>query len=140
VRLADLYPTLLSAALGADAGLDLGNRDARDLLAPGAADAQSVPLLATLGANPSPRLGIVRDGFKLILTLEDGVWSSRLYRQGDESVDLAAPALHVAARLREQLWELRQLRGSGVVAPYLEMSEQALQNLEALGYVVEPEE
>lgn len=135
VRLSDLHTTLLSAVLASPPAPD---GDTRDLLAPGAERESSIPLLTTLEANPERRIGIVADGYKLILTLRDGVWSSRLHPLGDESVDLAAPAPQVAARLREQLWSLYERRRSETEAPLLPLSEESRRNLEALGYVDAP--
>lgn len=140
VRLADLYPTLLSAALGAEAPAPAEGAGARDLLAPGAERRASLPLLATLRQNFEPRLGIVADDFKLILTLQDGVWTPRLYRRGQEEVDLAAPAPQVVARLRQRIFDLHALRDSGEAAPLVPLGEEAAGHLEALGYVVGPEE
>ncbi|MGH0032333.1 MAG: sulfatase [Myxococcota bacterium] len=136
-RLADLHPTLLGALLDAPPT----SPDAtRDLLAPEAAQGASVPLLTTLAVYPHRRLGIVADGYKLILTLRSGVWTSRLHRRGDESIDLAAPAPHVASALRERVWALRDERTAAAAAPLRPVDEQERRQLEALGYTAEPAE
>ena len=137
VRLADLYPTLASALLDLSPAPDL---DARDLLAPDAERSDSVPLLTTLRVHREPRFGIVADGYKLILTLRDGIWAPRLYRRAREDVDLAAAAPQLATRLRDRAWELREQRDSGEQAPFQPLDPERIRNLEALGYVGESPE
>jgi arylsulfatase len=134
--LLDLLPTLLQSVLG-DAPPD--DLPGRDLLAAGAERNDSVPLLSTLASYRDRRLGIVADGYKLILTKRNDVWRPQLFRQGREDVDLAAPAPHVTAELRSRLWELRSRYDRGVIAPLLEVTEQERSNLEALGYADPPE-
>jgi arylsulfatase A-like enzyme len=131
--LVDLLPTLL-ARLGEPVPGDLAGRD---LLAAGAEERDSVPLLSTLGSYRARRFGIVVDGYKLILTLRNDVWIAQLFRQGREQVDLAAPAPQLTARLRAQLRELRNRYDRGVIAPILEISDQERRDLEKLGYVHE---
>jgi hypothetical protein len=138
VRLADLYPTLLAAVSAGPASDAASAGDARDLLAPGAAQIESVPLLTTLEAYPHRRLGIVTEGYKLILTQRDGVWSPRLFRQGREDVDLAAPAPQVASQLRDRLWDLHDVRKSDTAARLLPIDDEQRKQLEALGYAPEP--
>ena len=135
--LVDLRPTLLAALTG-ESPTD-GARG-RNLLAEGAAATDSVPLLSTLFAYRLRRHGIVSEGYKLILTYEGDIWSSTLHRLGHESVDLAAPAPQVAARLREQLRELRDSLDGGVAASSRQLSEKEQRELEALGYLHGPDE
>ena len=52
------------------------------LLAPDARHGVSVPYLDTLNAYRSRRLGLVEDGYKLILTQRAGTWYAELYRRG----------------------------------------------------------
>jgi arylsulfatase len=132
--LVDLRPTLLSAALG-EPWPDPGQ--GRDLLRPDADRTDSVPLLSTLFAYRLQRHGIVSEGYKLILTYEDDIWSSRLHRLGNEDVDLAAPAPQVASRLREQLRELRDQLDARVPEQARSLSEQERRELQALGYLQE---
>ena len=134
--LVDLFPTLLAAATGSPPDPALPGRD---LLAEGAESRDSVPLLSTLSAYSKRRLGIVADGYKLILTRTNDVWHPQLFRRGHEEVDLAAPAPQVTARLREQLWALRDRHHAGELAPIRRISEQQRRQLEALGYVEAPE-
>ena len=134
VSLVDLRPTLLARLLGETPPSELAGRD---LLAPGAEEHDSVPLLSTLGSYRARRYGIVVDGYKLILTRRNDVWLAQLFRQGHEQLDLAAPAPQLTARLRAQLRELRSRYDRGVVAPLLAVSEQERRDLEALGYVHE---
>jgi arylsulfatase len=128
--LLDLLPTLLGAVLGETAPEGLTGRD---LLAPGADAHDSVPLLATLSSYRERRLGIVADGYKLILTRRNDVWQPQLFRRGHEDVDLAAPAPQVTAALREKLWAQRA-RSDGEVAPLREVTPTERAQLEALGY------
>jgi arylsulfatase len=133
--LVDVFPTLLAAVLGTPPDPALPGRD---LLAEDAASRDSVPLLSTLSAYSKRRLGIVADGYKLILTRTNDVWQPQLFRLGHEDVDLAAPAPQVTSRLREQLWSLRDRYDAGALAPVRQISERQRQQLEALGYVEAP--
>jgi arylsulfatase A-like enzyme len=133
--LVDVFPTLVAAVLGTPPDPALPGRD---LLAEGAESRDSVPLLSTLSAYSKRRLGIVADGYKLILTRRDDVWQPQLFRLGHEDVDLAAPAPQVTSRLREQLWSLRDRYDAGALAPVRQISERQRQQLEALGYVEAP--
>jgi arylsulfatase len=133
--LVDVLPTVLAAVLGAPPDPALPGRN---LLAEGAEARDSVPLLSTLSAYPKRRLGIVADGYKLILTRRNDVWHPQLFRRGHEEVDLAAPAPQVTSRLREQLWSLRERYDVGELAPIRKITEQQRGQLEALGYVDAP--
>jgi len=132
--LVDLRPTLLAALVGEAPAEDASGRD---LLAPGAERRDSVPLLATLFAYRLQRQGIVSDGYKLILTHEDGIWSSALYRLGSEGVDLTAPAPQIAARLREQLRERSEQLDRHLAERPRSLNERERRELEALGYLHE---
>jgi arylsulfatase A-like enzyme len=133
VSLLDLYPTLLHQLGDAPPG----KRPGRDLLAPGAEQTDSVPYLDTLSYGATRRSGLVAEGFKLILTWQDGAWRSRLFRRGHEDVDLSAPAATLAARLRSRLGELQQatLRGQRPEQRQ-ELAPDERARLEALGYGV----
>jgi arylsulfatase A-like enzyme len=133
VSLLDLYPTLLRQLGDAPPG----KRPGRDLLAPGAEQTDSVPYLDTLSYGATRRSGLVAEGFKLILTWQDGAWRSRLFRRGHEDVDLSAPAATLAARLRSRLGELQQatLRGQRPEQRQ-ELAPDERARLEALGYGV----
>jgi arylsulfatase A-like enzyme len=134
VSLVDLRPTLLAALADLPPAHDTRGRD---LLASGAEAGESVPLLSTLFAYRLPRHGIVSGGYRLILTHEDDIWTPSLHRLGDESVDLAAPAPQVAARLREQLRELRDELDRQLPERPRALSERERRELEALGYLHE---
>ena len=131
VSLLDLYPTLLRQ-LGVP---EAGGASGRDLLAPGAEQTDSVPYLDTLSYGPMQRSGLVAEGYKLILTWQDGVWRARLFRRGHEQVDLSAPAAELAARLRARLGGLQQQM---LLARRPEQIQQLMPveraRLEALGY------
>lgn len=132
VSLVDLRPTLLAALTGEAPAADARGRD---LLAPGADRRDSVPLLSTLFAYRLQRHGIVSGGYKLILTREGDIWSSSLYRLGDERVDLAAPAPQLTARLREDLRRLRDELDHDLPEQPRDLDERERRELEALGYV-----
>jgi len=134
VSLLDLYPTLLRQV----AEPPPGDRPGRDLLAPGAEQTDSVPYLDTLSYGATRRAGIVAEGYKLILTWQDGAWRSRLFRRGREDVDLSAPAPAVGARMRSLLGELQQnsLRGQRPEQRQ-QLSPEERARLEALGYGVD---
>jgi arylsulfatase len=134
--LADLQRTLTRWV--GEAPLD-DIRVGRDLLSPDAPQQTSVPLLSTLAAYPAPRWGIVSDDYKLILTLDGDIWSAELYRLGNEEVNLAAPAASVAARLRQELKALRERYDRGAPEQATPLTEERRAQLEALGYLHEPE-
>jgi arylsulfatase A-like enzyme len=131
VCLVDVFPTLHALLLDAPPADVSG----RDLLAPGAADTPSVPYMETLTGSPEPRLGVVEDGFKLILTWSDERWLATLYRLGHEDIDLAAPAPQVTQRLRARLDALRQRYDRGVPERRQQLSPEEVDQLRALGYV-----
>ena len=131
VSLVDLYPTLLRRLVGEAQGALPG----RDLLAQGAASTDSVPYLDTLAYGPTRRTGLVAEGYKLILSLGDGVWHSRLFRRGQEDVDLAAPAGQVTEHLRERLAQVQQSAEQGVRGERpQQLTPEERARLEALGY------
>jgi arylsulfatase A-like enzyme len=134
VSLVDLYPTLL-ARLGAGAASD--GLPGRDLLAAGASERESTPYLDTLSYGATRRTGLVAEGYKLILTWQDGSWRARLFRRGDEDVDLAAPAPQVATRLRERLIALHdESERSRRAETQQPLTDEERARLEALGYGV----
>jgi len=129
VSLRDVRPTLLAKFADVTPGPATG----RDLLAPGARDAESEPYMATLGAGSKRRYGIVSGGYKFVVSEGDGVFHGRLHRLGREDVDLSASAPQVAADLRQRLQELRRgLRRSEETVQAL--SEEDRERLRALGY------
>jgi arylsulfatase len=140
--LVDVVPTLL-ALLGGEAGeggppaagAAAAARPGRDLLAPGAAGAASVPYLATLGGATTLRHGIVAGDFKLVLSARDGVWDASLVRRASEAVELAAAAPQVAAELRARLAGLRSHYASGRPEQRQELTPEDRERLRALGYV-----
>jgi len=132
VSLADVFPTIVSLVLGEQAPRAYPGRD---LFAADAAERASTPYLDTLNAYRERRLGLVEDGYKLILTHRDGQWHAELFRQGRETVDLSAPAPQVVARLRERLDALRVRYDRGAPERREEFSEEEEEALRALGYL-----
>ena len=130
VSLVDLFPTL--AAL---AGAGRTDTSGRDLLAAGASARDSVPYLATLGAAPEPRYGIVADDYKLILTHRDDLWRSQLHRRGRDQIDLSAPAPQIARRLRGELAALRRRFVGAGREHRQQLTPEEEQGLHALGYL-----
>jgi arylsulfatase len=148
VALVDVLPTLLAlvgagGATGAPSGGGEGGAGAaaaaappgRDLLAPGASQAASVPYLATLGGSTVVRHGVVEGDYKLVLSERDGVWDARLVRRGREQVDLAPAAPQIAAQLRERLAELRARHATGREELRQEFSPEERERLRSLGYL-----
>jgi arylsulfatase len=129
VSLRDVHPTLIARLTGVKAPPGAG----RDLLAPGAAETESEPYMATLGAGPQRRFAIVADGYKLITAERDGVFDSRLFRVGREDVDLSPAAPQLVADLRSRL---AKLRDGLAAAPETvqDLSEADRDRLRALGY------
>jgi arylsulfatase len=103
--LLDLHATLLRLATGRPP--DPG-RPGRDLLAAGAAERASPVYLATLGGSNATRFGWIEAGYKYVVTFRDGVWQGQLFRLGDDTLDLAAPAPQIAATQRERLAAFRE--------------------------------
>jgi arylsulfatase A-like enzyme len=135
VAAVDLFPTVLGA-LGASGGEH--PPFGRDLLAAGAEASPSVAYLATLGAGSVRRFGIVDGDYKFIVSLHDGVWDGMLFRRGNESVNLAAPAPQVASSFRARLSEFRaRLKSRSEIRQQL--SSEDLARLRALGYVDLPQ-
>ena len=99
-----------------------------------------MPYLATLGGAAEPRVGLVEDGYKLILTWRGDLWSAQLYRSGHEDLDLSAPAPQVARRLRARLDELRRRYARDVEERRQEFSRDEEAMLRALGYLETPSE
>jgi arylsulfatase A-like enzyme len=127
----DLHATLRALA---GAAAPAPGAAGRDLLAPGAADGASRVYLATLGGADTPRYGWIADGYKYVVAFRDDVWSGQLFRLGDDSVDLAAPAPQLAAALREQLASFRERLPRPEPAVRQELSAQDRERLRALGY------
>lgn len=136
VSLADLFPTIVALVLGEQAPRAYPGRN---LFAPDAAEQTSTPYLDTLSAFRERRLGLVEDGYKLILTHRDGQWYAELFQQGRESLDLSAPAPQVVARLRTRLDALRDRYDRGAPERREDFSEEEEAALRALGYL-EPAE
>jgi len=132
VSLVDLTPTLTRLLLQSTSP---PGGPGRNLLAADASSHDSVPYLATLGASPEPRIGLVEDGYKLILTWRGDLWSAQLYRSGHEEVDLSAPAPQVARRLRARIDGLRQSYDRDIEEQRQEFSEAEEAALRALGYL-----
>jgi arylsulfatase len=132
VSLVDVVPTLSRLLLGIAPPAD---GPGRDLFAPDASVENSVPYMATFGGGPEPQIGLVEDGYKLILSWRDGIWSAQLYRSGNEELDLSTPAPQVVRRLRARLVSLRQRYDRGVEERRQEFSEEEKAMLRALGYL-----
>jgi len=130
--LVDVRRTLL--ALAGVPAPDAAERG-RDLLAPGAEQTASRPLLATLGGSAVARYGIVDGEFKYVVEERDGAWRGRLHPRGDDALDLSAPAPHVAARLRGELEALLQSLPEPRAAAAQSLDEADRARLRALGYV-----
>src|SRR5262245_4285897 len=130
--LLDLHETLRRLATGA---APAAGARGRDLLAEGAADSPSSVYLATLGGSKERRYGWIEGGYKFVLLYRDDIWQGQLYKRGDDSIDLAAPAPQLAASLRERIASFRDAMPE--VEPVVRaepLSEDDRANLRALGY------
>lgn len=133
VAAVDLYPTVL-ALLGIEPP---GPARGRDLLAPGAASQPSTAYMATLGAGSVRRFALVEGDYKFIVSLEDDIWHGQLFRRGDESTNLAAPAPQIAGALRKRLAQVQselELR----TETHQDLTPEDLEALRALGYLDAP--
>jgi arylsulfatase A-like enzyme len=134
VALVDVFPTLTQAVLGSTPEPD---RAGRALLAEGGEAGSSVPYLAVLLGSQVHRFGVVDGEFKYLAELRGDAWNGRLLKRDDESVDLTAPAPHVAAAMRSKLEQLHQRYHRVARESRAELSPEDREKLEALGYAPE---
>lgn len=134
VSLLDLVPTLAERFdLRRPYGLT-----GRDLLAPDAAGEASEVYLATLRGSLRERVGLVRDGYKYILTKEeDGTLREELFGLGEEEENLEPADPARTARMRQRMREIREAISSTLPERRQEMSAEELAAFEALGYTGE---
>jgi len=132
--LVDLFPTLLRHLENLPPDSEAPGRD---LLAPDAHAANSLPYLATLRAGGPIRFGIVEDGYKFILTQRERGSTSELFRLGHEDRDLAPSEPERARRMREGLSDLRARLQHGRREMRQRLSDADRRNLRALGYIEE---
>lgn len=128
--LLDVSPTLLHLLGAAAAG-----GGGRDLLAPDAPSQASTVYLATLGGSTLPRIGVISDGHKLILTNEVGQWRPQLFALGAETEDVAGTETGVALRLQERIGAIRSSMERRGPAPPRTLTADQIEKLRALGYV-----
>ena len=134
--LLDLHATLLRLATAAAAD---PVSHGRDLLAPDAAKGSSRIYLATLGGAKEKSYGWIEDGYKFIITYRDDIWQGQLFRLGDDTIDLAAPAPQLAASLRERITAFHERMPQ--IEPVVRaepLSEDDRARLRALGYEAAP--
>jgi len=107
----------------------------RDLFAPGAEQAPSSVFMTTLRASSETRLGLVRDGYKYLVTLDQRgqIQSEALTRLGDESTKrpTSDPGL---ARLRSALRATIQRLGPSQPGRRQDIGDEERRTLDALGY------
>ncbi len=130
VSLVDLWPTLLHRVTGEEV-----DAPGRDLLAPGADEAESVPYLAALAGSRLPRFGIVEGDEKLVTVGEGAGWRARLTRVDEEDVDLSATLPERATALERRLRDFRAGLERRAPERRQPLSEDDRRKLEALGYV-----
>jgi hypothetical protein len=110
-----------------------------NLLAPrtGAVGERSLLLSTSLAAASQTRLGVVRDGFKLVRSQHSGRAQpeDRLYRLPDESTDVSREQLDIARRLRSEMTRL--LAGPRLEPEWRDQSPEQERALRALGYVAD---
>jgi arylsulfatase len=127
VGLHDLLPTL-APLLGAATPRGLSGRD---LFGPDAATTHSSVYLSTLSGAKTPRVGLVQQGHRLVLSRHDSEWRPRLHRLGsDEVVEDEALTTQLGNALTRLFSEL-PLRPPSYQS---DLSEADLADLRALGY------
>ena len=142
VSLVDMFPTLLTLALGREAAaLELAAGDfaapGRDLLSEEAGDplGERSLFMASLGGASVPRYGIVEGEYKLVLSSRDGVWNGQLVRREGEEVDLTAAAPQIVSALRSRLHAFREeVAAGGQPEVQQRLTPEDREKLRALGY------
>jgi arylsulfatase A-like enzyme len=125
VALLDLRSTLRGLL-----GLEVAD-PSRDLLADGNS---SQPYLSTLGVLEQRQRAIIAEGHKLVM--EEGPVRPRfrLYRLGEESLDLAASQPEIVARLKARLQSARQSFETDRRETRRDLSPEDREQLRVLGY------
>jgi arylsulfatase A-like enzyme len=131
VSLLDLVPTLAERfGLRTPAGLP-----GRDLLAPDADRSESEVYLATLRGSKLPRVGLVKDGYKYILTREeDGTMREELFSLGEEERDLGGGDPARLAEMRRRMQQIRERVANTVSERRQQMTDEELEAMDKLGY------
>ena len=125
--LVDLLPTLARLL-----GVELPDRHpGRDLLAPGAEQRPSTAYLAGLREASVPRFGLVKDGYRYLVSLEEDGPREQLWRIGTDG----PPSDDDAKELRRELASFRQSMLAAPAAREQTLSESDRQKLRALGYL-----
>ena len=103
--LTDIVPTLAPRfVLAAPSGIP-----GRDLLAPDAAVASPEIYMSTVGGSSLPRMGLVRDGHKYLITQRRArSFTENLFRLGEEDRDLAVEDAARLVRMRERSVEIQR--------------------------------
>jgi arylsulfatase len=130
--LVDLAPSLLAELTGEPTDR---SRPGRNLFAPGAQEEAGAAYLATLRGGRRTAFGLVAEGHKLVTSRERDGWDTRLFRAGDDDVDLSGAFAERSRALERRLQTLRSdLSGADEVRQ--ELSEVERERLRALGYLV----
>ncbi|MCP3982763.1 MAG: sulfatase [bacterium] len=132
VALADLYPTLLRAA---GVGTGESTPHVRDLLASGAENGVSNAYMASLGGSTVPRIGLVREGHKIVVTQRDGRAESELFALGAEDRDLSDSEPELLGRMMRDLDSIRGSLRQRPGSQQQDLSDSDREALRALGYL-----
>jgi arylsulfatase len=129
--LVDVLPSL-AALLGLEAGSELPGRD---LLAPGAS-ASGSPVWLTTGRHATvEREGLVREGYKYVVSGRGEEREERVYRIGGSYADERPVELDGLEDLRDAFEAMRAREGVARVEPPA-LDEETRERLDALGYRV----
>ena len=132
--LVDLFPTILSAVgIAAPPGLS-----GRDLLGEDARRDSTTPYMATLAASTLPRFGVVKGGFKYLVTIRDGRAAEQLFRLGDEGTNLVGQVPQRLRMMRQEMRGFRERLRPNQREQRRALTEDDKERLRALGYVNDP--
>jgi arylsulfatase len=130
--LVDLLPTLTDLF-----GIEIeGNYPGRNILVPDAGEGSSGPYFMTLPQESTvPRFGLMRGGYKYILSLENEGSKEKLVRLGRDDNDVLQNSQDLAKALRAELDTIRDKFPVGFVDGNRALSASDREKLRALGYL-----
>ncbi|MCH2170849.1 sulfatase [Myxococcota bacterium] len=143
VSLVDLYPTLLSLALGAEAREPTESQGpvrhhARDLMGSLPREEERGVFLATLGGSAIPRYAFVEGRYKLTLSEPNGSaeWDVRLLTRGDDELDLSEVHPELRTSMVQKVRQMQRAT-AGAERVWQELGTEDESKLRALGYATD---
>jgi arylsulfatase len=134
ISLVDLFPTLL-AIFGMDPPAGLAGEN---LFAPGAERRGRVSYFMTYPRESTvPRLGLARDGYKYVVSLEEGEEKQRLVKLGKDDENLVEGAKVLGRTMRAELVAIRRDFVPPPPGSTREISPADREKLRSLGYLAE---